>query len=495
MEQYKTITKQVGGVFFLKILDFGLMFILFMILTRFLTVSDFGLYSVLNVTALFATALLGLGFSNFILKDLPGDDEHVKRSKFSKIFSFNIVFLSISITLISLVSFVILSYTKYNVFFKPFFYVLVTAGLMLLGSLIDSYLKSKKKIFTATITEFMFRSLWALPVVLLLIFSRLSVHDIFLTRLAFTLIILIIVILTLRRYSLKFLNKPDKKYIKKAIIFGLPLTLTISDWIITAGDRYILGYFHTATQVGNYSYIYSLLNFILIFFATTLNLTIYPYIVEAYNKKLKQKVNMLFNSLIKYSLIITLPVLTGFFVLSEELITMISGTKYISAISIIPFLILFPLIEVGNRTYNKILYLKSQTKSLALIYVIGMVLNIILNLILIPRFSYYGAGIATTLAYIVMFILFYYKTHKNIKLDQAYLKIPNILLSTLIMGLALSFISPNNVFTKILTIILGAAIYFGSLYLTRAYVKEELDLIKSFLPGKKPLYNEPNLKD
>lgn len=483
MEQYKTITKQIGGVFLLQIAEFGLMFALFSILTRILSKSEFGIYSILNISILFATGLLGLGLHTFLLRDITGKKDSIKKDRFSSLFTFDLIFLFITIAFISTLSYFVLKVIRHEEFFLASIYILITSGLILCGSLINSYLKSNKKIVSATITDLLLRVLWAAPVIFFILLSKITITEIFLIRLIFTSLIFFIIIAFLKKKGLKFINKIKTSFIKKAIIFGLPLsTLTISDWIITASDRYMLGLFQGSIHVANYSYIYSLLNFILIFFIATQNVTIYPYVVEAHNKKDKEKRNFLFNSHIKYTLVMALPVLAGFFILSEELVIMISGTKYINAISIIPFLILFPLLDMGSRIYNKTLLLENKTKTIAAIYITGMVINIILNFILIPRYSYYGAAIATTISYIVLFGLFYFKGHKYIKIDHSYIKIPKIVFSTIIMSLSIAFIHPQNMFTKLLTIGFGAGIYFLCLFITKAYVKEEFELIKSFLP-------------
>ena len=47
------------------------------------------------------------------------------------------------------------------------------------------------------------------------------------------------------------------------------------------------------------------------------------------------------------------------------------------------------------------------------------------------------------------------------------------------MGLAIGFLKPDNIITKIATIGFGAVIYLLSLFVTKAYVKEELELFGS----------------
>jgi len=49
------------------------------------------------------------------------------------------------------------------------------------------------------------------------------------------------------------------------------------------------------------------------------------------------------------------------------------------------------------------------------------------------------------------------------------------------MGVVLYFFHPIEIFTKILTIILGAAVYFGVIFLTKTFGKEELHLMRSML--------------
>ena len=415
MREYRTITRQVGGVYLIQIIDFVLFFILFTFLTRFLSVSDFGVYSILNVSLLLITGLLGLGLSNYILQILPGKKETSKKEIFSKLFSSNLIFLSACLAILGITAFFLLNGLGYVKYFNPVVYILLTSGLMLSGYLITAYLKSKKNIVTATFLEFLIKSLWALPVILIL-FVKNDVETVFFIRLMVTLLVTLAIIIFLKYNGLKFINKIDWHLVKRAVFFGLPLiTLVFSDWAITASDRYILAAYHGASVTGSYSFIYSLLNFILIFFSTSIVLTIYPYIVEAYNQRNESKKALLFNSLIKYSVALALPVLIGFLLLSKELITLISGSKYLDSIGMIKFLIFFPLLDVGNRILNKILLLEQKTKTLAKIYIYGMVLNIILNFIF-QNTHYMGPLLQQVFPIFFCSLCFYRKLGRRLKL-------------------------------------------------------------------------------
>ncbi len=483
MKQYRRMTKQIGGIYIIQIVDFVLMFLFFVILTRTLSQSDYGLYSILNVTILFLIGMMGLGLSSFISRDLPGNKEETQKNKFGQIFTFALLINIIGVILVSLLGYIILNYISYNALILPMIMAILISSLIALGNLIAYYTYAKTQTIRTTFIDFMLRSAWTLPVMLLAVAYELSIDLIFLTKLIFTFIVLSSVIAYFKCNKLRFFNRMDIKYIKKALIFSLPLsTLIVSQWIITASDRYILKLFHSDIIVGKYSYIYSLLNYIFAFSIFAIVMTIYPYVVENFNKGNKEKSNFLINATFKYTIMIILPSLVGFFLLKKEIVTMVSGIKYINAIPIIPLLIIFPLAEVINSILRKILVLYHKTKTIAFIYLIGIIVNIVLNLLLIPKYHYFGAAIATSITYVILCIFFFIKTKEYLELDYGYIKLGKIAISTTIMAFSIIFIHPQNIYTKLMTILLGSIVYFLSLYITKAYVKEEIDLIKSFLP-------------
>ena len=58
------------------------------------------------------------------------------------------------------------------------------------------------------------------------------------------------------------------------------------------------------------------------------------------------------------------------------------------------------------------LYYGSQTKLIALYRGVGAICNIILNVLLIPKFGFIGAASATSISYLIMSILLYLKSNK-----------------------------------------------------------------------------------
>ncbi len=124
--------------------------------------------------------------------------------------------------------------------------------------------------------------------------------------------------------------------------------------------------------------------------------------------------------------------------------------------------------------------------------------NIGANLILIPMYSFKGAAIATILTEIVLFAIYIYFVRKhlykkiislNIKTLTDYSK---IILSGVFMGIficltkSLGIINGmSSLFNLILIICLSALIYFAVLYLLKGFSKEDRNILKSIIGGRK----------
>jgi len=488
MQQYKTITKQIGKIYVIQLLNYIIGFLLFIFLTRALSQYEFGIYSILGVSILFLVGLLTFGLEVFLVKELPGKPEKEKQEKFSQIFTFLSISTPIIVVILLIGTFFILNKLEQGAIYLPSLFAFLSAGIIALGSIISNYFYSKKQTVVASIIDFLIKTLWTIPLIIIIFVKKINIDLVFSSKLVITLMVFFIIIIFSKIKNLRFFTRVNKEFIVKALRFSIPLsTLVITQWIITASDRYILGFFHSAIKVGQYSFIYSIMNFIFIFCTAAVIITIFPYAVESFNKGNQKQSNFLLNSSLKYITVLTLPCVAGFFLLAKELVTIISGAKYIETILIVPLLMIFPLAEGANTVFRRALVIHKKTKMVALLYLQAMLINIVLNFILIPKYHYYGAAIATSLTYLILLIQFIIKSKKYVILDHNYLRFSRIVLSTIIMGFSIAFIHPKNIYATLSTICLGVLVYLISLFFTKAYVKGEMDLVKSFISRRKKL--------
>ncbi len=399
------------------------------------------------------------------------------KRRFSSLLNFVLLLCGVSAVILSLLGYLFTSLFNYSALFPTTVMSIGIAGLIASSSIISNYWYARGKATKKMVLEFFSRVFWAVPLFFLLQMGQTSVDTIFLTRLVVTFIVLGAILLSLR-HVLNF-RILDWSYVKKGLYFSIPLILmSLSQWIISSSDRYLLGFFHSAIEVADYSYLYTLLNTLLVLSTSAVSIAIYPKIIAAHNTGNSAQSRLLMNAVLKYTLLIIIPALTGFAILSEEIITMISGLEYASTVSLIPFLILFPVCEGIILFYTFPLMIQNKTKSVAKIFCIGIAINLLLNVLLIPSLASIGAGIATSVTYLCMVVLFALHNRAKTKIDWKFLKLERIILSSAIMGIPLLFAQPTHAVSKIFFIVLGGFLFAVGFIFTRGYVKEELALVK-----------------
>lgn len=116
-----------------------------------------------------------------------------------------------------------------------------------------------------------------------------------------------------------------------------------------------------------------------------------------------------------------------------------------SGMFILPVL-LFNYVLLGIYMNLSIWYkLSDQTRYGLYISGVGAVMTIVLNLVLIPRFSFVGAAVSTTVVYLVMVGLSYYWGQKNYPIPYPVLKIGGYLVVGILLSWAMFGLFDNHV--------------------------------------------------
>jgi len=272
---------------------------------------------------------------------------------------------------------------------------------------------------------------------------------------------------------LSMLPRPilNLKIAKKYLSLSWPLALsTIFTTIYVQIDSVMMGLWKMITEVGWYQAAYKIINIVVVP-GGIIKTVFFPAISLAYKEKkgyFQKNINIFFNTL----MFLAFPISVGGFLLSHDIILFIYGKKFLPSalslkiliISVIPilFIMLTDSIFIAIRRQKIIIYATGLTA----------LLNITLNFILIPKYSLYGAAIATTTSYTFYFLFSLIILKKlNIKLNIKPLII--ILIATLIMcGFIISDIAQN--INIVLQIIIAGLIYvltFGLLKFILNYTK------------------------
>ncbi len=279
------------------------------------------------------------------------------------------------------------------------------------------------------------------------------------------------------KLGLKFLAKVDKTIVKTLLLFTVPFALAaIFTRVYGYLDTVLLNQMIDAKAVGYYSIPYKI-TFSLQFIPMALVASLYP-AFSSYFVQSQELLKATFEKSLVFLGIIALPVSLGVIALAEPLMLRVYTSEYqpsilplqILIVSLVFLFLNFPLGSLLNACNR-------QTRNTVNIGVV-MVVNVILNLLLIPRFSYLGAAAASSLSTLLMFVLQMLVARQIISLNLRYLTVK--FAAILGAGLAMYFILLYllNFINFIILIPVGALVYFIVLSLFKGFTKEDLSIIR-----------------
>jgi len=279
---------------------------------------------------------------------------------------------------------------------------------------------------------------------------------------------------------------PKFNLMHEYLSFGLPtIPGNLSSWIVNSSDRYIIGIFLSAAFVGYYSPGYTLGNSITMLMAPFLILL--PSVLPQYfDKNNIKKVSAFLNYSLKYFLLISIPAAFGLSVLSKPLLTVLTTPDIaLNGYLITPITALSTLIFGVYAIIGNVLVLEKKTKVIGTIWMIAALLNLVLNVILVPNFGILAAAVTTLLAYAVAFSLTLRYSTKFFKFDLIF--ILKSVTASIIMSSIIILINPEGIMNIVITVIISIVVYFGLIIVLKAIKKEEFQFFKEIFGNIKIL--------
>ena len=225
--------------------------------------------------------------------------------------------------------------------------------------------------------------------------------------------------------------------------------------------------------VGWYSAAYTLLA-ALMFIASAYNLAIFPSL-SRYADSSKKLLRFGWEKSVKYLFMVSMPIAVGVTILSGRFISLFYSSSFSrSSVALVVLIWSLPWIFV-NSINMRVLYATDNQKKATVVAFISMILNILLNLVLIPKYSYLGASLATVIVEIinvsVNFWLVFKLLELKIKISEV---LPKTISASLIMGTFIYFLRSMNLAFLVL---FSMVVYFVSLTILNAFDKEDRRVI------------------
>jgi len=231
--------------------------------------------------------------------------------------------------------------------------------------------------------------------------------------------------------------------------------------------------------VGWYSAAYALLA-ALLFITEAYNLSIFP-ALSRYADSAKNLLSFGWERSVKYLLLISLPIAVGTTVLAERFIILFYSRDYEPSIIALRILIwTLPWIFV-NSINMRVLYATDKQREAAIIAFISMILNVIFNFVLIPKYSYVGSSFATIAVEVINVLAYFWLVSRLLGMKVNAISIlPRPLLASAVMGVVIYYL---NFLNLILLILIGTVSYFTVLMMIGTFDGEDKRILRKIVPA------------
>lgn len=282
-----------------------------------------------------------------------------------------------------------------------------------------------------------------------------------------------------RLLGLKYFSMPS---LKEFFSYGAPFLIVFSSlWVLSLSNRYIIEFFKGAYDVGIYSAASQLGTYPIELISSMLSMAAFPVIINNWEKNGEDSTKTLVSNVVKYYMIISIPIFFGLLVLSSDF-TLFLGDKYAAGSAIIPWVSLATICS-GLMVYTCMgLQLKKKTFLMSSIVGVAAILNIAFNLVLVPLYGFYGSAVSYALAQFIYLVVAWAISQRYLALRFPLATFVKCLVSSGIMCLTIllmkSFLLKNESLVALVAfIIAGAALYFISMAVMREF-REEIGFIK-----------------
>ncbi len=263
------------------------------------------------------------------------------------------------------------------------------------------------------------------------------------------------------------IKKVSYKLSLDLISFGLPLLLSeILYLLLSYLDRYLIFALKGEDALGVYSVGHNMAFYVSNILMVSLTSTIIPLYTSTYQNEGREKTEAFLSKAVHYMLILLIPTWFGYCALAEDIFIDFTSEKYASAAAFSPIILLGSFCFGMNSIFSAGLFLQKKTKQISAILCAGFVVNILTNLLLIPKYGVLGSAFASLLGYVVVIILTILFSNRHIAITVSFTHILYYLGLSGGMFFILSQIEMgSHWFNLIVKVVCGAAIItLGALY-------------------------------
>lgn len=457
---YKKIFKHGSAYFLVSLLTKFTGFLLLPVITRYLTLDEYGLYTNIQtaqqILYLFGTLSLDAAYGRFVY-DYNMSTKRL-RLLTSTIFTFfvvwNVFYIVLSITALY---FLIDSwgYKELLIAFLVPFIVLFQQFVALNTSLMQSRHHTKKLLSITVSGYFAMQFL----MVFMLIYLEMGVHSFFISQFIVGSIVMFVHLSFMKKEGILKLFVFKKKTFNKNIKYGFGyMPASLSSWLFMMSDRYIITYFMSLAMAGKYAFIVQITMMIQVIMQS-IQTAQNPIFIKQIKENSEESLGQIRN-FITVMIFILLSIYIIMITMLPFVIEFLFPENYRGDYLLIPILAMGALFLAIRKMFSNVLVYYKKTFWISVSGYIPAGVNLGLNFIFIPIYGIYAAAWTTLFSLFLYASIVFTMAQKLQKFEFDYVKIFTLFI--LAVGFTVISFYYNSLVLNFL--LLGLFVSFGQFF-------------------------------
>ncbi len=267
--------------------------------------------------------------------------------------------------------------------------------------------------------------------------------------------------------------------------FGVPMMIgyELAGTILAVGDRYVIAGLLGEAPVGLYGAAYNLCQYIQAVVIVSVSQAIMPIYMQMWDQQGAAETSAFISQSLRTYVLFGAPVIAGLAAVGPALLPSLASDKYASAAAILPWVIAGMVVDGGTSMVGAGLFIHRKTLRIMAIVLGCAILNIVLNLILVPRLGILGAAVATLISYLASTSAMTIAGRRLVPVAIPWATIARAGLASMVMYAAVTYVYPGrHLLTVGVRIAIGAPVYAILMVLmdsdARALVRKARDRIR-----------------
>jgi O-antigen/teichoic acid export membrane protein len=268
---------------------------------------------------------------------------------------------------------------------------------------------------------------------------------------------------------------PQMGHLRRYLSFSVPLVPSnLSFWVVNSSDRYLIGILLGASFVAYYGPSYTL-GMLIAMLATPFSLMLAASLPKHYDGVDTAIVQNVFKYTLKYFLAAAIPSFFILSILSKPLLLALSTPEIASnGYLVTPFVAAAAVLWGTQQIFVQIVILEKKTKIVGILWVISALMNLGLNIFLIPLVGIFGAAISTLVSFLFIFFttIIYSRSYAKFDLNLRFICKSGV--ASLLMVLVIRSLDLGSKFSIFIAASAGVAAYIVLILLMKGFEKDEL---------------------